>query len=125
MKVKTSKLKGIALDWAMTMIVKPEACEFGVEDWLGQRRRTVKNGEYVYRWHQSWAQSGHFLSGARISRTIDHSGLWVAYWTDGYTEGDEGLKWMQCDQSELIAGLRCYIAKTLGVEVDVPEELLI
>jgi len=54
----------------------------------------------------------------------DHSGLWIAYWTDGYTEGDEGRKWMQCDRSELVAGLRCYVASKLGDELEIPNELI-
>jgi hypothetical protein len=72
----------------------------------------------------NWSLGGPILSEARISRTIDHSGLWVAYWTDGYGEGDDDKKWMQCDRSELVAGLRCYVVSKLGGEVEVPEELL-
>lgn len=71
-----------------------------------------------------WAQGGPIMTRERISRTIDHSGLWIAYWTDGYTEGDEGRKWMQCDRSELVAGLRCYVASKLGDELEIPNELI-
>lgn len=70
-----------------------------------------------------WAQGGPILTREHISRTIDHSGLWIAYWTDGYTDGDEGKKWMQCDRSELVAGLRCFVVSKLGNEVEVPDEL--
>jgi hypothetical protein len=31
---------------------------------------------------------------------------------------------MQCDSSELVAGLRCFVALELGDEVEIPEELL-
>lgn len=72
----------------------------------------------------NWAQGGPILTRERISRTIDHSGLWIAYWTDGYTDGDEGNKWMQCDRCELVAGLRCYVVSKLGEEVEVPSELV-
>jgi hypothetical protein len=79
---------------------------------------------HVFAPSTDWAQGGPILTCEHISRTIDHSGLWIAYRTDGYTEGDEGKKWMQCDRSELVAGLRCYVASELGDEVDVPEELI-
>ena len=69
----------------------------------------------------NWQVGGPILSEARISRTIDHSGLWVAYWSDGYTEGDAGKLCMQCDRSELVAGLRCFVALKLGNDVEVPK----
>jgi hypothetical protein len=75
------------------------------------------------RYATDWAQSGRLLTEAHISRTIDHSGLWIAYWTDGYAEGDEGKLAMHCDRSELVAGLRCLVELALGAEVEVPEEL--
>jgi hypothetical protein len=31
---------------------------------------------------------------------------------------------MQCDRSELVAGLRCVVARKLGDEVEVPDELV-
>jgi hypothetical protein len=76
-------------------------------------------------WNPStyWEQGGPILTRERISRIIDHAGLWVAYWTDGYDDSDEGKQWMHCDRSELVAGLRCYVASKLGDEVELPEEL--
>jgi hypothetical protein len=120
MKIQTSELTEAALDWAVTMIEKPEACEYGVEDWRGQRRQTVKNGEYVYRWHQSWAQGGPI-----IEREIDvleryRLNINTIAW-DATAQGDD-----QCTATgptPLIAAMRCYVASKLGDEVDVPEEL--
>ena len=121
MKIKTSKLTDAALDWAV--------CE--ATGLLAAYPRVRK--DFALQWPSTgnqhlhpatdWAQGGPILTRERISRTIDHSGLWIAYWTDGYTEGDEGRKWMQCDRSELVAGLRCYVASKLGNEVEVPDEL--
>lgn len=102
MKIKVSNASNIQLDWLVALI-DPEQMGSASLD---------------------WAVGGPILSEARISRTIDHSGLWVAYWTDGYGEGDDAKKWMQCDRSELVAGLRCFVASKLGDEVEVPEELL-
>lgn len=121
MKIKTSELTGAALDWA---VAKSMGGHIGVAN--GVVCFNVGDGEgfNVFTPSTDWAQGGPILSEARISRTIDHSGLWVAYWTDGYTEGDEGKKWMHCDKSELIAGLRCVVEKNLGNEVEVPDELV-
>ena len=68
-----------------------------------------------------WAQAGPLLNQHKISRTIDHSGLWIAY--AGYNLNDE-QRHMQCDRSELVAGLRCLVALNLGDTVEVPDELL-
>lgn len=127
MKIKTSELTGAALDWAAAWC---EGCvEKGVYGGpvLRDGRLHIHYCGVVLdaAWQPStdWSQAGPILTREHISRTTDHSGLWIAYWTDGYTEGDEGKKWMQCDRSELVAGLRCYVASRLGDEVDVPEEL--
>jgi hypothetical protein len=122
MKIKVSEATNTQLDWLVA-----HSAELVVIQ--------VKNGHtYVPKYPTiggqrftpttDWSQGGPILSEARISRTIDHSGLWIAYWTDGYGEGDDAKKWMQCDRSELVAGLRCFVASKLGDEVEVPEELL-
>lgn len=129
MKVKTANLKGAALDWAVneaqsyntSPLIVYDGCEG--EDRNKPRKYLATEGGFTID-YSNWAQGGPILTRERISRTIDHSGLWIAYWTDGYTDGDEGKKWMQCDRSELIAGLRCYVASELGDEVDVPDELI-
>lgn len=109
MKIKVSEASGPVLDWMV---------------------RYAQNGrppiDYVPNrdnFSTCWNKGGPILTRERISRTIDHSGLWIAYWTDGYTDGDEGKLWMQCNSSELVAGLRCYVASKLGDEVEFPDEL--
>ena len=111
MKVKTNTLNDEALDWAVSRYtdkhVTPTDIHWG--NWAPSR---------------DFSLGAPILSRERISRTIDHSGLWIAYWSDGYTEGDEGKQHMQCHRSELVAGLRCVVARKLGDEVEIPEELL-
>jgi hypothetical protein len=121
MKVKTSNLKGRQLDWAVAKcegLLAPNGLHLS-DEYCDSLAANQDGGI-----SEDWAQSGPILSRERISRTIDHSGLWVAYWSDGYTEGDEGKQHMQCDRSELVAGLRCVVARKLGDEVEIPEELL-
>lgn len=129
MKVKVSTAEGPALDW---MVAKCEGyfsrtplyweSADGAAHFIKMRNAT---GHGVHWTHSTtdWAEGGPILTNAHISRTIDHSGLWIAYWTDGYDDSDAGKKWMQCDRSELVAGLRCYVASKLGEEVEVPDEL--
>ncbi len=115
--MKASELTDVALDWAVTLIEKPIACEYGVEDWRGQRRQTVKNGEYVYRWHQSWAQGGPIIERECISlhgRPND----WVAECHDSPMAVPES------GPTPLIAAMRCYVASKLGDEIDLPEGLV-
>jgi len=114
--MKTSELTDRALDWVVTMIEKPEACEYGVEDWVNQRKYTVKNGEYVYRWHQSWMQSGPIIEREMLKLHCGEGGVW---WAATYTEPHRPLS----GSTPLIAAMRCYVASVLGEEVDVPEEL--
>jgi hypothetical protein len=111
MKVKTNTLNDEALDWAVARYADKHVTLADIH-W----------GNYTP--SRDFALGGPILSREHISRTIDHSGLWVAYWSDGYTEGDEGKHHMQCDKSELVAGLRCVVARQLGDEVEIPEELL-
>jgi hypothetical protein len=119
MKVKTSTLKGRQLDWA---VAKGGATAVGAN----LKMETFLHFHEIefMTYSEDFALGAPILSRERISRTIDHSGLWVAYWSDGYTEGDEGKQHMQCDKSELVAGLRCVVARKLGDEVEIPEELL-
>lgn len=119
MKLKVSETTNIQLDWLVAKIegMKARLGKSDVE--IFHICRTA--GMHVY--STDWSQGGPILTRERISRTIDHSGLWIAYWTDGYGDGDEANKWMQCDRSELVAGLRCFVTSKLGEEVEIPDEL--
>lgn len=118
MKIKVSNTTPLQIDWLVAKIR-------GLTSISGKTDVEIfTTCRALHCYTTDWGRGGPILSQARISRTIDHSGLWIAYWTDGYTEGDEGLKWMHCDRSELVAGLRCYVESELGCkEVEIPEEL--
>lgn len=134
MKIKVSDATPLQLDWLVAKCegFEPEL-EGGYHEDVGRvviYRLHAPTAPGRYRVDGTWSPStdyalgGPVLAYARISRTIDHSGLWVAYWTDRYTDGDKGKLHMQCDRSELVAGLRCYVALNLGDEVEIPEELI-
>lgn len=120
MIVKTSTMIGPTLDWAVELAIGTHWSANG----YFCHSPTLFNKFPSHSYSTDWSQGGPILSREHISRTIDHSGLWIAYWTDGYTEGDEGKHWMHCHRSELVAGLRCFVTSKLGDKVDVPEELI-
>ena len=134
MLVNTSTLTGPALNFA---VATAQGLSVSFADWYKpdegcqlQVSRSASGIDSIY-WHLGgrydpagdWAQGGPLLTEARISRTIDHSGLWIAYWTDGYGDGDEANKFMHCDRSELVAGMRTFVAGKLGDTVEIPDEL--
>ena len=124
-KVKTGELIGAQLDW---LVAK---CQGYVEQGVYGTPEFRDSEVYLcycdavlnscYSPTTDWAQGGPLLNQHKISRTIDHSGLWIAY--AGYNLNDE-QRHMQCDRSELVAGLRCLVALNLGDTVEVPDELL-
>ena len=100
--MKTSKLRGGALDWAVAQ------CE-GI---------SVRNGfdDNCPEYSTNWAQGGPIIEREGISINSHLDGYeWFArdYW--GLNE--------QADETPLIAAMRCYVANKLGDEVEIPEEL--
>jgi hypothetical protein len=122
-QMKTSDLKGSVLDWAVTAIEQPEALRFGVNDWIAQRQSSVKNGEYLHRYHQSWAQGGPIIERGYIGINSPNirDDFWEAHF--GANPDAEGYISMT-GPTPLIAAMRCFVASKLGDEVDVPEELV-
>ena len=124
-KVKTNELIDAALDYAVGVAEgKVEQGVYGTPEFRDSEVYlcycdAVLNS--CYSPTTDWAQGGPLLNQHKISRTIDHSGLWIAY--AGYNLNDE-QRHMQCDRSELVAGLRCLVALNLGDTVEVPDELL-
>lgn len=117
MKIKTSDLSGIALDWA---VAKCEGISFEVILYCGSN--TVWSGEGTtyspkrhYRPSSDWSQGGPI---------IERQGIWL-----GVHSNDECGAWYPMHQTYygttyLEAAMRCYVASKLGEEVEIPEELL-
>ena len=122
MKIKTAGLIGPALDWAVATI----------EGYGGLRRNPhafdqslIMNrgdGQCVLfsslKYSTDWSQGWPIIERDKISvRHIGHSiegELWDASINDEEIEGPTAL----------IAAMRCFVAATLGDEVDVPDELV-
>jgi hypothetical protein len=109
MKIKTSDLTLLALDWAVAM------CERLKGNVLG----AILAGELSP--STQWHYGGPIIEREGINMgTIDalNGPYWQAYTPHGM--GDDFAE----GTTPLIAAMRCYVASVLGGEVDIPEELL-
>lgn len=126
MKIKTSELIGAALDWAVAQAIGTKPVynwrAFGMKHYgAWETAPAVGSAVMLQPYSTDWAHGRPLLNRHKISRTINHSGLWIAY--AGYNINYEP-RHVQCDRSELVAGLRCLVALNLGDEVEIPKELL-
>ena len=116
MKIKTSKLSGAALDWAVAK------CE-------GLDIRRLSGGEFLLAdgdfWFPSidWAQGGPIIERERIRLEFDGSafGINAGKWESSSPE----CGYVVSGETPLIVAMRCYVASKLGEEVEVPEEVCI
>lgn len=117
MKIKTSELKGAALDWAVAK------CEgVGVEyvdDEITQCLLQKPSGRYAP--STDWAQGGPIIERESMHidclRQVDHyrTAVWEAW------PYNTGTKHIQQGPTPLIAAMRCYVASKLGDVVNIPE----
>ena len=118
MKIKTSELRGAALDWA---VAKCEGLRTYVEVVEGFKPST------------DWMQGGPIIGRERLgvwfSEAVhDENGkvLREACWyCETCCTTDNGDEPYQCEigDTPLIAAMRCYVASKLGDEIEIPEEL--
>ena len=116
--MKTSELKGAALDWAVAK------CEGGYNfdatglpwDVDASNPDDDENGAKWFTPSTDWAQGGPIIERERleIHNATDGSKDWVAH---------AEFQVYAFGPTPLIAVMRCYITSKLGEEVDVPEEL--
>ena len=101
--MKTSELKDLALDWAVTK------CE-------GYDHEVTSSEWGMWGWATDWAQGGPIIDREHISvASIDPH--WQASMPSTIYQGE------QDGPTPLIAAMRCYVASKLGDEVEIPKEL--
>lgn len=123
MKIKTSELSGIALDWAvakceliqhLTSLGKTPNYEQCDSIALSKIRLGIG-------YSTDWAQGGPIIEREVIS-VVEEQGkdyVWFAW--------EKYAKNRNCTANGptiLITAMRCYVASKLGYEIDVPEELV-
>lgn len=150
MKIKTSELTGVALDWAVAKC-EGEAVKFCDGRWWAEDKLARQRIEWLP--STSWEQSGPIIE--RESITIircdddyktDKEGyctnkripVWAAEHGGGHSSGESyngygepGEYVYEISEADckygptpLIAAMRCYVASKLGKVVEIPEELI-
>ena len=131
MKIKTSKLTGTALDWAVAK------CE-GYDDikrnpHAFDDRWIIRRTSDPHQWHwldeyspsTNWAQGGPIIERERLE-LFDCAYLELhEQWKSVHTpDGLEAHFYFQVyGPTPLIAAMRCFCRSKLGDEIEVPEEL--
>ena len=139
MKIKTSELTGIALDWAVAKATHMPLFQCG-DDWPGNRfvneeslrhpivtvgltgrmllegPKTAENKEWAP--STDWAQGGPLIESNEIELKSIEEGVWQA------SNLFDDMEWHHfVGYSPLEAAMRCLIAHRLGEEVEIPKEL--
>jgi hypothetical protein len=122
MKIKTSDLTLLALDWVTVRCECDIPAQFkSIPALLNGTVRVFRGDISSYSGPVSpstnWAQAGPI---------IEREG--VCLWSEGYDweakiQTGPGEWLTEWDASPLVAAMRCYVASKLGDEVDIPEEL--
>ena len=108
MKVQTSDLIGVHLDWAVAKCEPVRVADAEMPDVFEEMHRT---GAYNY--STDWSHGGPIIE--RESIGLMRFETWVAD-PDGAFE--------QYGHTPLIAAMRCHVASMLGDEVEIPAGLL-
>jgi hypothetical protein len=130
MKIKTSALTGINLDWA---VAKCEGREQALEkNKMGSLSFDAGIHPYMadldkpwrfqgYSPSTDWKQGGPIIERNRIYVTPNSSN---EGWRSYVLIGRGGIAWSYFGPTFLIAAMRCYVGSKLGDEIDIPEELV-
>jgi hypothetical protein len=126
--MKTSELKGAALDWA---VAKLEG-----KDWNLVESFLDYYDEGGMHYADDWAQGGPIIEreGMNIRAIHKEGHAMNGQWLAAYDYGNTGtmVHWVKrtdwpmhylSGPTPLIAAMRCYVASKLGDEVNIPEEL--
>ena len=113
--MKTTELTGAALDWFVLRCERPEWWEEGNDFRMSNDYSDLlmDDGE-DFNPSTNWAQSGQIIEREKIS-LVCMGDCWEATYNP-HTEAVYG-------DTPLIAAMRCYVARKLGDDVEIPEEL--
>ena len=126
--VKTTKLIGPALDWA---VAKCEGYEVDhdftlagifMPGWFVQMDSNYWKPFETYTPSTDWSQGGPIIEQERMQ--IDCFPLEKYASKENVSSKGVGNPFHGCGPTPLIAAMRCYVASKLGDEVNVPGELL-
>jgi hypothetical protein len=126
MKIKTSDLTLLALDWAVAKITNPEWWDDGYMDGDPMAALDMDDGA-VYSPSTNWAQGGPIIEREGIAIDVVRAGWTIDSWVAALVHEDEEFDGVaraeEYGPTPLVAAMRCYVASKLGDEVEIPEEL--
>ena len=113
--MKTSKLTGAALDWAVAKCELQNGAKYTLEvlDFDGTLR--VNFGGMYPEWSTDWHEGGAIIERECIELMPTSHTEWDAYKQNQHIPNTGA--------TPLIAAMRCYVASMLGIDVEVPTEL--
>ena len=118
MKIKTSELEGVALDFSVARCEKR-----GIGTFEGEMLDIrIGQGVRPLPYSTSWAHGGPIIEREGIDGCYRGRESWIAT-ANLMTEEEVNLS-ARNGESPLIAAMRCYVASKLGDEVEVPNELV-
>ncbi|MFN7817774.1 MAG: phage protein NinX family protein [Burkholderiales bacterium] len=124
MKIKTIDLDGDALDWAVGIAQSPNSALWYL----------MTNG--ICKFSRDWAQGGPIIESEgisietltlRIDKRTDREAIIERVWVAKYSyavvshRGDFRSYFRSVGPVPLIAGMRCYVLRKLGHEVEIPD----
>lgn len=123
--MKTSELSGAALDWAVAKC-NGKTLHYFVDDWFKKDPWLAVNGKvdqplHSYTPSTDWGQGGPIIEREVIALIHPRYDCWTAH---KYDDRIEDESYTLDGPTPLIAAMRCYVASTLGDEVEVPTELI-
>jgi hypothetical protein len=125
MKVKTAKLEGPALDWAVCLALGRTDMRIDPDD-----GEMMAQDDFGYSTH--WNQGGPIIEQEQLSVYPFFIDGTFGGWSScdphhlKYDENGafiEGSDFAQDGPTLLVAAMRCFVAHKLGEEVDIPAEL--
>lgn len=120
MKIKTSELTGVALNWAVAKCEGISTAEF-----ITLHSLPTSEADWKYQHSTNWAQGASIIEreSIRIIEPSTKGAKWVARIMRGSSFNESN--WLECiGPTEFIAAMRCYVVSKLGDFVNVPEELI-
>lgn len=123
MKIKTSKLEGMALCYTLCMIEMPHLV-WGETIGMHHASRQIVVPELAepkcYSPFMNWEMLGPLLEREKISVEIKPHGYWMASYQ--YNYADE-KRFLTLGDTPLVAAMRCFVQATLGDEIEIPDDL--
>lgn len=108
MKIKTSELVGLALNWAV------------------DKARGKSDEPYMPRYSSDWAEAGPIIEREKIDlyRICASDTEWQAGIHCSDPNKEHRHQVIEQGSTPLIAAMRCFVASKLGDEIEAPDDLL-